>query len=271
MHEETPLVSVITPALDAERYIEATIQSVRSQSYPRIEHIVLTAGSTDRTAEIVASHTPPIRLVRNGAKEQSPKINEGLRVARGPIVGWLNADDLYLPDAVSRAVSELTSNPSLAMVCADYVEIDERGDWIRHMPCPDFDLEALLNVGNLVAQPTVFMRTDAARAVGGVDLAYRYVPDYELWIRMGLRYPVKHVSEYWAAYRRHPDQMTSVHGDGFGAEMRRASRKNGGRFFCELGFTYSRPLRIARRISRGDWRALAAAAQRRLPGPGLVC
>jgi GT2 family glycosyltransferase len=259
-----PLVTVLTPARNAERYIEETIQSLRSQSYPRIEHIVLSSGSTDRTEEIAAAHAPFVRLVTDPLQGQAEKFNRGLELARGEIIGWLSADDLYLPGATSHAVAELTADSSLAMVYADYVEIDERGERLRELHCVEFDLDVQLNVRNLVSQPTVFMRTEALRALGGLDTSYRHAQDYELWIRMGERYRIRHVPEYWAAYRRHPQQESVLDVERIGKEIRHASRAHGGRMLSEIGYSHVRWMRVARMVRRGEWSRLLDGARHRL-------
>jgi len=246
-----PLVSVVTPALDCSRFIEETILSVKTQDYPRLEHVILTAGSTDGTTEIAMRHaSEAVRVVDAGEVEQSPKVNEGFRLARGEIVGWLNGDDLYLPGAVRAAVSELMADRRLGMVCADYVEIDENGNQLRRVDAPEVDLDVLLNRENIISQPTVFLRRAAIERVGGVNERYLYAQDYELWLRVVSEFPAKHFPMYWAAYRRHGDQLTALHGPAIGPEIRRASRANGGRFFSELGFTHSKPLRAMRRLRR---------------------
>lgn len=249
MTDAVPLVSVVTPVLNCAPFIAETMLSVRGQDYPRVEHIVLTAGSTDGTTQIALEHaTNDVRVVEESEIEQSPKVNEGFRLARGDIFGWLNGDDLYVAGAITAAVSELTANPYLGMVCADYIEIDERGCKIRNIEAPDVDLEKLLNYGNGIAQPTVFLRRSVVQDVGGLDEAYLLAQDYEFWLRVVAKFPVKHVPAYWALYRRHGGQLTSRRSHAIGREIRKASRAHGGRFFSEVGFTHSTPLRAFRRM-----------------------
>jgi glycosyltransferase involved in cell wall biosynthesis len=242
-----PLVSVVTPALNCSRFIEQTILSVSAQDYPRIEHIVVDGGSTDGTLEILARY-PGLRWISEPDRGQSNAINKGVGMAQGEIIAWLNADDLYLNGAITAAVAQLTADERLGMVCADHVEVDEVGRELRTVRSPNVDLDVLRNRGNIISQPTVFMRRAAFESVGRVNEQYRYAMDYELWLRLVSAFPAKHVTACWAAFRRHDDQLTIRRGRAFGAEIRKASRANGGRFFSELGFTYSKPLRALHRL-----------------------
>ena len=244
-----PLVSVVTPAFNCSGFIEETVLSVSSQDYPRIEHIVVDGGSTDGTLEILARY-PELRWISEPDQGQSNAINKGVRMAQGEILGWLNADDLYLNGAITAAVSELTVDRRLGMVCADHIEIDEFGNQLGRVNSPEVDLDVLLNRGNIISQPTVFMLRAAFESAGGVNEQYRYAMDYELWLRLVSAFPAKHIPACWAAFRRHDNQLTVRQGHAFGREIRRASRANGGRFFSELGFTYSKPLRAIRKLSQ---------------------
>jgi glycosyltransferase involved in cell wall biosynthesis len=244
---ERPLVTVLSPALDAERFIEATIQSVLAQDYEPVEHIVLLAGSTDSTAALVGRY-PSLVAVADGPLTLSSKLNYGVEISSGEIIGCLSCDDLYLPGAISAAVETLTESPDVGMVYADHREIDADGHEIRSIHCPDFDLSRQLNRGNVVSQPTAFFRRETFTRAGRFDERLHYAIDYELWIRIGKCSEIRHVREYWAAYRRHQGQLTHVHARELGAEIRKASRLHGGRFFSEVGFAHSRPLRLVGRV-----------------------
>jgi glycosyltransferase involved in cell wall biosynthesis len=95
-------LSVITPVYNSERFIESCVRSVVEQNCPDVEHLIIDGGSTDRTMEIVKSYAdlhPHIRWLSEKDKGQSDAMNKGLRLARGSLIGFLNADDFYEPDA----------------------------------------------------------------------------------------------------------------------------------------------------------------------------
>src|SRR5262249_47492059 len=101
---EEPLVSIVTPCLNAERFLEETIESVLSQDYPRIEYIVVDGGSSDRTLEILDRYRTRLTWTTGPDSGAPEAINRGFEASSGTILGFLNADDTYLPGAVSTAV-----------------------------------------------------------------------------------------------------------------------------------------------------------------------
>src|ERR1700728_2373776 len=105
---QTPTLSVVTPSLNSEAFIEDAILSVARQQRVAVEHIVIDGASTDATAAIVKRHTD-VQWNSEPDRGQSDAINKGFLRAKGDLVGWLNADDYYLPgglEAIARAAQE---------------------------------------------------------------------------------------------------------------------------------------------------------------------
>ncbi|MBV9172025.1 MAG: glycosyltransferase, partial [Chloroflexi bacterium] len=90
-------VSIVTPTLNAERYLEACLASVARQGV-EVEHLLVDAGSTDRTLEM-ARASVGVRVIEQRGSSQTQAINVGLEQARGAVVAWLNADDMYADGA----------------------------------------------------------------------------------------------------------------------------------------------------------------------------
>ena len=113
-----PLVSIITPSLNQGQYIERTLLSVFNQTYPRIEYIVMDGGSTDRTESILNQYSSDARLswFSGGDEGQYDAVNKGFQRARGDILGWINADDVYTEDAVEKVVRVFQTVPSVDIV-----------------------------------------------------------------------------------------------------------------------------------------------------------
>src|SRR4030042_1306962 len=116
MNDEDPLVPIVPPSLNKGRFIEETILSIKNQTYPRIEHIVIDGGSTDETLDILKKYSNSLIWISEPDKGQSDAINKGWRMAKGDILGWLNADDTYMPWAVETAVRFFAENPDVGMV-----------------------------------------------------------------------------------------------------------------------------------------------------------
>jgi glycosyltransferase involved in cell wall biosynthesis len=260
---DLPIVSIVTPSLGQWRFIEETIKSVLEQDYPRLEHIVVDGGSTDETLDVLRRY-PHLTWISEPDAGQADAVNKGFGMARGDVFGWLNADDLYLPGAVSVAVHALRQTGA-GLVHAGWRQIDEHGTTIHDIAPIPFDLDAQLNDRNAVCQPGAFFTREAFEAVGGLDPSYRYAMDYELWLKIGSRFPVTHVDGVLGAYRLHPTSKTVAESSGFWDETVRASRTHGGRRYSAIYVDWYLPrarpwryrgVRVLRFLRAGDLRGL---------------
>ena len=201
-HEQKkPLVSVITPSYNKGAYIEETILSIRNQTYPNIEHIVMDGGSTDETIEILRRYEDKLTWVSEPDGGQADAINKGWKKAKGEILAYLNADDTYLPWAVQTAVDYFRDHPDVGMVYGKSDFIDEKGSKIRDFPTRDFDLAALVRGPNMISQPTMFFRADIIGDVGYLDTSLHMSMDYDHFIKIALRHKVAFIPKLLATYR----------------------------------------------------------------------
>ena len=251
------LVSIVTPSLDQGRYVREAIESVRAQTYSPIEHIVVDGGSTDGTLEILGEYEG-LRWVSEPDGGQSHALNKGFALATGEILGWLNADDAYEPGAVAAAVEALRS-AGAGLVYADVTRVDDDGVNPRRIRSrPEFDLWTELNLGCGIYSPAVFFTREALESVGGVDESLHLTMDYDLWLRIGKRFPVRHVDAVWAVQRIHPEAKTVV--EDFWPERLAVSRRHGGRLVSPLlirrHVRSPRAQRIAGRIVSAGYAAI---------------
>lgn len=217
-----PLVSVITPSFQSAEFIEATILSVRQQDYPYIEHIIVDGGSDDGTLDILKKY-PHLVWISEPDKGQSQALNKGVQMAKGEILGWLNADDIYTPFAVSKAVQFLMENIHIDAVYSDQEFINESGAIIRHRGSRTFDLPTLF-LENFISQPTVFFRKKILETLDGIDENLHYSMDREFWLRMGSQYRLHYISNFVSAhFRLHKKTKTAQHKQNFHAEWERVT------------------------------------------------
>jgi len=227
------LVSIVTPSLNQARYLPEAIESVRSQTYSPIEHIVVDGGSTDGTLEIVEGHHD-LRWASEPDRGQSHALNKGFALAEGTVLGWLNADDAYEPDAVAQAVAAIRETGA-ALVYADVIRVNDNGVNPRRIRSrPIWDLWTELNDGNGIFSPAVFFTSEALRQVGDLDESLHLTMDYDLWLRIGKSFPVHHVDSVWAIQRIHDDAKTIRHYPDFWPERLAVSRRHGGRLVSPL-------------------------------------
>lgn len=257
------MVSIVTPSFNQGAFIEETIQSVLRQDYPHLEHIVVDGGSTDGTLDTLRRYSR-LRWISEPDRGQADALNKGFAMAGGEIFGWLNSDDLYLPGAISAAVEVLRST-GCGLVHGAWRQIDEEGSFLRDVEAVPFDLARQLNHANLVAQPGALFTRAAFEAVGGVDVGYRYAMDYELFLRIGARFEVRHIDRVLGAYRYHPRSKTVAEAEGFVDETFRAARTHGARLRSRMVIDYYLPrrrpwlyrvVRVYRFLRAGDFAAV---------------
>jgi glycosyltransferase involved in cell wall biosynthesis len=202
-----PLVSIVTPAYNMGRFVEQTIQSVLSQDYPRIEYVVMDGGSQDETVPILERYSGRLRYESRTDRGAADAIRRGFDSTRGEIVAYLNADDLYLPGAVSAAIQVFVENPDVDVVYGGAVWIDEAGATLGRYPARDFDAAELAREC-FICQPAAFLRRSAYEAVGGIDPALEYTFDYDLWLRLARRHRFVYLPRVLAQSRMHPGNKT---------------------------------------------------------------
>lgn len=202
--QELPLVSIISPSLNQGQFLEETILSVLSQDYQNIEYIIIDGGSTDGSIDIIRKYEDRLAYwVSEADAGQSDALNKGFRMARGDILGWIGTDDVYEPRAVSTAVTALLDNPDWAMVYGDFNYIDPAGRIVGTNRLGDFDLAALARF-NFIVAPAAFMREKIYSSVGPWDTSLHFMIDYDVWLRICLRYRISHVAEVLANCRINP-------------------------------------------------------------------
>jgi len=236
---DRPRVSVVIPSLNQARFLRAAVDSVVSQDHPDVEVLVMDGGSADGSVEILRSYGDRIRFVSERDRGQADAINRGFARATGSVLGWLNSDDVYLPGAVRKAVAALTASPDATMVYGEGDIIDEAGrvlgPFIHTQP---FDLWILVNVSDFILQPTVFMRAEAVRRVGGLDETLHFGLDWDLWIRLACRGTVVYLPEKLAQSREYASTKTSTGGWRRLRELRSIMTRHGGRRWPPGARTY---------------------------------
>jgi glycosyltransferase involved in cell wall biosynthesis len=228
-----PLVSIVTPSLNQVAFIEETIRSVLRQDYPRIEYIVADGGSTDRTLSILRKYEDHLIWFSEPDRGQSDAINKGFQRSHGEILAWLNSDDVYLPGAVRTAADYLAVHSEVAMVYGDCNMVDEQGQVMgRSIWIEDFDLRRLVEDLNYIHQPAAFFRRQAFEDVGMLDVDLHYGMDYDLWIRIGKKYPVRRIPHVLANIRVYPHTKTASGGEERWQEVFEIGRRYGGGIFA---------------------------------------
>jgi glycosyltransferase involved in cell wall biosynthesis len=232
-----PTVSIVTPSFNQARYLEATIQSVLSQDYPRIEFIIVDGGSTDGSVDVIKKYADKLAWwVSEKDRGQTDAINKGFARATGKILAWLNSDDTYEPRAVGQAVKYLLAHPEVGLVYADCNYINEEGRVIGKFPAAQTDLPRLRRGYVHIPQQTMFFR---AELWSPLDPSFYFAMDYDLWTRIASRAELKYLAgQTWANFRIHTSGKTIAADDRCWPEMIRVHYRDGGSFFSPIVAKY---------------------------------
>ena len=206
---ETPLVSIVTPVLNGERFLPETLASVRGQDYPRIEHVVVDGGSTDGTLALLRG-APGVVWASARDAGMYDAIGRGFDLARGEILAYQNSDDRYVvPGAVSAAVRHLAAHPETDVVYGDFRYIDEAGRVLaRPAPGREFDLAALRR-HSFVPPHATFVRRRVVEEGHRPDPSLRYAGDWDWFLGMaGAGKRFDHLPAVLAEFRLHPGAQT---------------------------------------------------------------
>jgi glycosyltransferase involved in cell wall biosynthesis len=182
-------VSIVTPSLQQGAFLEENLRSVLEQDTPDLEQWVVDGGSTDETLATLnafqARHPGRLHWISEPDEGQSDAINKGFQRAAGEISGWLNADDLYFPGAVSRVVKAFQDDPDVDVVYGRGVFVNRTGEYLSEFPHQGpFDADRLLSGHAFLLQPTVFWRKRLLERIGLLDIRLHYSMDYDFWCRM---------------------------------------------------------------------------------------
>ena len=203
-----PHVTVIVPSFNQARYVRDALDSIEHASDRPVHVHVVDGASTDGTVEILREYESMPRMTWTSRPDRGvhDAVNDGLRAARTPYCLVLSTDDALLPGSLDEGVEILLAEPQLAMVFGDAEYIDAAGRSQGIARAREACLGSLLAKSTFVIQGSALFRTERARLVGGFRPDRPYVCDSELWIRLALQWPVRHVPRVWSRYRYHPQQ-----------------------------------------------------------------
>lgn len=178
-----PLVSIITPVFNGEKTLEHTIRSVLDQTYDNIEYIVIDGGSTDGTIDIIKKYTDKIAVwVSEPDKGIGDAFNKGIAASKGEIIGIINADDWYSPDAVETMVNAYMKNGD----CIYHGKLQYWGPEMAPYYVFSGDDKKILTRGT-INHPTVFVPKRIYEEAGTFNINFKNAVDYEWLIRAKLK------------------------------------------------------------------------------------
>jgi glycosyltransferase involved in cell wall biosynthesis len=213
-----PLVSIILPAYNCEKYIASSVTSIIEQVYDNFELIIINDGSTDKTASILNSLTDQrIRILHNdGNKGLIFSLNRAIDESRGEFIARMDADDIATNDRIEKQVHWLLHHPDTAVAGTFIKIIDEngleKGDWkLDRATCSAKDIRKAMVRENCLAHPTIMARAGVLRKYK-YHHSQRNIEDYDLWLRMladGLI--IEKLPQPLLHYRDHASSITGTY------------------------------------------------------------
>ncbi|MFO0840171.1 MAG: glycosyltransferase family 2 protein [Phycisphaerae bacterium] len=252
-------ISMVTACLDQVKYVADALRSVLDQSTPPDEYIVIDGASRDGSLAAIQPFAPRLtRLISEPDGGQSDALNKGFRLARGKVLGWLNADDRLLPGALTLVRQEFAKG-DVDVLCGA-CRYESPGGRVATLHVGDADLEHL-DVYDPIHQPSCFFRRDWFERIGGLNTRLSFGMDWDLWLRLrraGARF--RCITNVLSVYRVTGVNKTSVGGARRNREMYELLLRHSPqhRLRTEIGYRVLWPLKRLR-MQRPRWLCRAAS------------
>lgn len=216
-------ISAIIPTYNSAIFLPQAISSIRRQSRPVNEIIVVDDGSTDNTAEIVSGLGKDIKYLRQQNAGPAAARNHGIAAANSQYIAFLDADDQWTEQKTERQMAVMEKQPDVALIASDMAEIGAHNEVLVHSvlrkhalydffhdlggaPVPQ--ALAMLVRKNFIPTGTVIVKKSVLTETGGFNLNIRYGEDLELWARIAARHPLVCLSEVHLLRRQHETNTT---------------------------------------------------------------
>lgn len=225
-HDTTyPLVTVIMAVYNGGAFLAAAIESALRQTYSNLELVIVDDCSSDDSVLIIERYLPDSRIVfvRNDHNVGvAASRNRALTLAKGELVTFLDQDDIWLPHKLEIQVAAIQSHPEVGLMHAEYGRINPEGLLLpayQKLAAEQFDNPAAaidvrdvfseIFISNNIQPLTSMIPRQIIDTVGVFEADLPGVDDYELWLRIALRYPIGHVQTIVGYWRKHPGQQSN--------------------------------------------------------------
>jgi glycosyltransferase involved in cell wall biosynthesis len=231
-----PLVSVVMPVYNGAKYLRQALDSALAQIYAPLEVIAVDDGSTDESAEILEAYRPRVVTLRQANAGVSAARNAGIRAARGELIAFLDQDDWWLREKVSRQVALFSADDRLGLAHTAFEQFSTRQNAFvptpydtRHSPLLNGDCYEQLLLGNAIFNSTVMIRASVLARSGVFNTAMtgNTCQDYDLWLRVARHYPLAYLPDRLTVLRLHGEQGTWNRRAMLGDELRLLERTLG--------------------------------------------
>jgi glycosyltransferase involved in cell wall biosynthesis len=179
-------LTIITPVYNGEKYISETIESIISAKIEvAYEYLVINDGSTDSTSSILDRYKDKIKIHTQQNLGESAAVNNGLKYSRGDFVLVVNADDPFLTgELINKGIKILVTDPSIVAIYPDWKIISDNMETKKIKILPEYTDEIMIGRCRCLPGPGTLFRKDTALKIGGRSVNWKFVSDYDFWLRM---------------------------------------------------------------------------------------
>ncbi|MCL1985801.1 MAG: glycosyltransferase [Betaproteobacteria bacterium] len=206
--KKKPLISVIMPARNAAAFVAEAVDSILGQTEGNFEYLVLDDASDDDTYDALCSLRDPRIFLHRNKKPLgiTPSLNKLLDLAQGDFIARMDADDISLPERFARQVAFMRKHPDIWVCGGPHTYFGAEAERVREVPLEHDEIKSALLFTNPLAHPFVMIRGDRVCKHGiRYDETMTCAQDYELWIRLALRYEARfaNIPQLVGRYRKH--------------------------------------------------------------------
>ncbi len=207
---EIPRIAIVTPSYNHAQFLEATIDSVLAQNYPKLHYHVQDGGSVDGSIELLKNRGDRISWRSEPDRGQSHAINLGFAGVDSDIMAYLNSDDVLLPGTLAAIVNFFAAHPDVDIVYGHRVFIDREGLEIGRAVLPGHD-GMTLQYADYIPQETMFWRRRVWQELKTIDESFHYALDWDFILRaQAAGFTFARLPRFLACFRIHDEQKTAA-------------------------------------------------------------
>jgi glycosyltransferase involved in cell wall biosynthesis len=215
MQDANPLVSVVMPVYNAERFLRVALVTIFNQTYKNLEVIVVNDGSIDQTENIIINEYPnTVRYYIQSNSGPSKARNLGIKKAIGKYIVFLDVDDFWHPNKIEEQVKSFLNNSDYAMLYTDYQTIENNQPAKFSIETRDIKLQSCsfqeILFGKSIHTSTVMVRKEVLLAVGGYNDALLTGEDIELYLKIAKEYLIGYLDKSYVIVRKHDNNLTKM-------------------------------------------------------------
>ena len=204
-------ITIITPNLNGDQFLEACIKSIQNQQYPNLKHVVIDGGSTDNSIQILKTTGTAYEIVKGLNNYEA--IDYGFKKYPSDIQAWLNSDDLYRDGAINTVMNTFDKFPEISWLTGTPSTSNDLGViriWDAHVFPSISKYTWTLSSNIFIQQESTFWRQELYEKVGGISKDYQYANDYYLWFEFFKTELLYSIPQVLASFRIHSSAQISV-------------------------------------------------------------